>query len=214
MTQLSGKLSSQRKQAGHLVRDENRLGQLVTQLSHLIEEQKKADAAAREKRAQEQLARERAAKQQREAAAARRTEANKAPIASAPHSSNPDAIDDDEPPSKVVARNELTPHAETNPGRSFASLRGSLHLPLAGDIIARFGSPRGDAPNWKGLFIRAAAGTPVKSVASGRVVFADWLRGFGNLIIVDHGNQYMTIYGNNQALLKRPGDQVQTGDVI
>lgn len=219
LAQLSEKLSSQRKQAGNLTRDEHRLGQLVTQLGRLIEEQKKADAVAREKRAQEQLARERAAKQQQQRRAAAATEKHptevaKAPSASTSQSANPDAIDDDEPPSQAVARNELTPHAETTPGRAFASLRGSLHLPLAGDIVARFGSPRGDAPNWKGLFIRAAASTPVKSVAAGRVVFADWLRGFGNLIIVDHGNQYMTIYGNNQALLKRPGDQVQSGDVI
>ncbi len=79
---------------------------------------------------------------------------------------------------------------------------------------AKFGSKRGDGPSWKGLFIRADEGTEVKAVAGGRVVFADWLRGFGNLIIVDHGSQYMTIYGNNQALLKRPGDAVKAGDVI
>ena len=54
----------------------------------------------------------------------------------------------------------------------------------------------------------------VKTVAAGQVIFADWLRGFGNLIIVDHGNQYMTIYGNNQAVLKRAGDAVKAGDVI
>ena len=51
-------------------------------------------------------------------------------------------------------------------------------------------------------------------MASGRVVFADWLRGFGNLVIVDHGNEYMTIYGNNQAVLKHAGDPVKPGEVI
>jgi septal ring factor EnvC (AmiA/AmiB activator) len=89
-----------------------------------------------------------------------------------------------------------------------------LHFPLRGDLVAKFGSKRGDGPNWKGLFIRAAEGTEVKAVAAGRVIFADWLRGFGNLIIVDHGAQYMTIYGNNQAVLKRAGDSVKAGDVI
>jgi septal ring factor EnvC (AmiA/AmiB activator) len=54
----------------------------------------------------------------------------------------------------------------------------------------------------------------VHAVAAGRVVYADWLRGFGNLIIVDHGKQYMTIYGNNQAVLKRAGDLVKAGEVI
>jgi septal ring factor EnvC (AmiA/AmiB activator) len=53
----------------------------------------------------------------------------------------------------------------------------------------------------------------VRAVAGGRVVFAEWMRGFGNLIIVDHGGQYMSIYGNNQALLKRAGDAVKAGDV-
>jgi septal ring factor EnvC (AmiA/AmiB activator) len=64
------------------------------------------------------------------------------------------------------------------------------------------------------LFIRTAEGANVKVVAGGRVVFAEWLRGFGNLIIVDHGSQYMTIYGNNQAILKRAGDAIKAGDVI
>jgi murein DD-endopeptidase MepM/ murein hydrolase activator NlpD len=57
-------------------------------------------------------------------------------------------------------------------------------------------------------------GADVRTVAGGRVVFADWLRGFGNLIIVDHGSQYMSIYGNNQSLLKRAGDIVKAGDPI
>ena len=54
----------------------------------------------------------------------------------------------------------------------------------------------------------------VNTVAAGEVIFADWMRGFGNLIIVDHGGQYMSIYGNNQSLLRRPGDKLKTGDTI
>ena len=93
-------------------------------------------------------------------------------------------------------------------------MRGRLRLPVRGDLIAKFGSKRGEGPNWKGLFIRAEEGSEVKAVAAGRVVFAEWLRGFGNLIIVDHGSQYMTIYGNNQSVLKHAGDTVKSGDVI
>ena len=63
-------------------------------------------------------------------------------------------------------------------------------------------------------FIKAEEGAEVRSVAPGRVAYADWLRGFGNLIIVDHGNQYLSIYGNNQAVLKRPGDAVKEGEII
>ncbi|MGB7481035.1 MAG: peptidoglycan DD-metalloendopeptidase family protein [Burkholderiaceae bacterium] len=202
LAQLSGQLASQRKEAGNVARDEQRLGRLVERLSQLIEEQQKAEAAAREKQRQQQLAKARAEAEKRREAAARTADAN------------PDAIDDDEPPPQTVARNELTPQPGIQSGRPFASLRGQLRLPLAGDITSRFGSRRGDGPGGKGLFIRAAEGSAVKAVADGRVVFAEWLRGFGNLIIVDHGGQYLTIYGNNQALLKRPGDQVRSGDVI
>ena len=96
----------------------------------------------------------------------------------------------------------------------FASLRGRLKLPVRGTITSKFGSKRDDGPGLKGLFIRAGEGTEVKSVANGKVVFSDWLRGFGNLIIVDHGGQYMTIYGNNQTLFKHAGDAVKGGEVI
>ena len=100
-------------------------------------------------------------------------------------------------------------------GDNFAALKGKLHLPVRGEVINRFGSSRADSGiSWKGLFIKAAEGTEVKSVASGQVVFADWLRGFGNLIILDHGNGYMSLYGNNQAVLKQVGDTVQAGDSI
>jgi septal ring factor EnvC (AmiA/AmiB activator) len=67
---------------------------------------------------------------------------------------------------------------------------------------------------WKGLFLRASASQSVKAVAAGRVVFADWLRGFGNLLIVDHGDGYMSLYGNNETLLKQVGDTLRGGDTI
>lgn len=242
LTQLSSKLASQRKEAGNIQRDDQRLSGLVDKLAELIEAQKKAEAAAREKLRQQQLAqaqakaqaqaarereRQRLLEQQRAAQAGKPPAAGPAPAGPSPAGPkvpNPDAIDDDQPPPAVaaaptpapapLARNELTPEADSAYGKPFESLRGQLRLPVRGDVMARFGSKRGDGPSWKGLFIRTPEGSEVKAVASGRVVFSDWLRGFGNLIIVDHGNQYMTIYGNNQALLKRPGDAVKAGDVI
>jgi septal ring factor EnvC (AmiA/AmiB activator) len=70
----------------------------------------------------------------------------------------------------------------------FSRLKGSLRLPVAGELMNRFGAPREDGGlSWKGLFIRAAQGSAVKAIAAGQVVFSEWLRGFGNLIIVDHG---------------------------
>ena len=132
-----------------------------------------------------------------------------------------DAIDSDAAPalasSETPAQARLGAAPELPPlvlNGTFASLRGHMRSPVTGRLGARFGSKRGDGPSWKGVFIRAAEGVDVKAVAPGRVVFADWLRGFGNLLIVDHGGQYMSIYGNNQALLKRAGDAVKAGDVI
>lgn len=209
LAQLAGSLVEQRKQVGSIARDEQRLSRLVDQLSRLIEEQQKAEAAAREKRRQEELARAhtRAAEEKQRAAAAKKP-------AAMPRAANPDAIDDDEPPARALVRNEVTPEAGAHAGRAFAALRGHLRLPVAGEVTAKFGGRRGDGSGGKGLFIRAGEGSAVKAVADGRVVFADWLRGFGNLLIVDHGSQYLTIYGNNQALLKRPGDPVTGGETI
>lgn len=91
----------------------------------------------------------------------------------------------------------------------------SANFPVAGELLNRFGSPRRDTGTaWKGLFFRAAPGAPVKAVRDGQVVFADWMRGFGNLLIIDHGNGYMSLYGNNEALLKTVGDSVHAGDAV
>ena len=100
-------------------------------------------------------------------------------------------------------------------GGNFIALKGKLHLPVRGKLANRFGTAREDGGvSWKGLFIQAGEGEEVRAIADGRVVFADWLRGFGNLLIVDHGNGYMSLYGNNQAVLKRVGDAVSAGDAV
>ncbi len=113
----------------------------------------------------------------------------------------------------TIARNDALPTSNLD-GINFASLRGKLNLPVRGDVTNRFGAKRDTGVSWSGLFIRADEGSEVKSVASGQVVFADWLRGFGNLLIVDHGKGYMSLYGNNQALLKKEGDEVKGGDTV
>lgn len=98
----------------------------------------------------------------------------------------------------------------------FAQARGKLPLPVAGRIGARFGSPRGSDARlkWDGLLINAAEGTRVHAVHGGRVVFADWLRGSGLLLILDHGDGYLSLYGHNQSLLREVGSWVQPGDSI
>ena len=100
-------------------------------------------------------------------------------------------------------------------GLDFARLRGKLALPVAGEILHKFGQSReGGGPAWKGLFIRARQGQEVRAVGSGQIAFADWLRGFGNLLIVDHGDGYLSLYSNNESLYKQPGESVRAGDVV
>jgi murein hydrolase activator len=118
------------------------------------------------------------------------------------------------PASKTIAKNQALPSSQYD-GSNFASLKGKLNLPVRGEVTNRYGAARQDTGvSWKGLFIRAPEGSEVKSVAKGSVVFADWLRGFGNLIIIDHGDGYMSLYGNNQSLFKNLGDDVKGGDTI
>ncbi|MGE0873322.1 MAG: murein hydrolase activator EnvC [Burkholderiales bacterium] len=97
----------------------------------------------------------------------------------------------------------------------FSRQRGRLRLPVRGELIGRFGTQYGGASAArKGIFIRSAEGEPVRAVAAGRVVYADWMRGFGNLLIVDHGESYLSVYGNNESLLRAPGDAVAAGDPV
>lgn len=114
--------------------------------------------------------------------------------------------------SKILV--EQTPELGMHDGLAFARLKGQLRLPVVGEILARFGQKRIDQLLWKGLFIKAKEGHEVKAVASGRVVTASWLRGYGNLIVLDHGGDYLSIYGGNQAVLKELGDKVKAGEKI
>ena len=228
--QLSSQLSTQRKEAGSLERDEQRMSALVSRLDKLIAEQlaeqkrqdalraKQAKLAAEKKAAAQQRAAQLAAEQaaaRRAARASARTQAVPAQPAVARVEPAPEPPERTGTPEQGApgVRNEQIPSSAAQEG-NFASLRGKLRLPLRGNVNTRFGAKRGDGPGSKGLFILAGEGSEVKAIASGRVVWANWMRGFGNLLIVDHGNQYLTIYGNNQSLLKRAGDAVKNGDTI
>jgi len=111
--------------------------------------------------------------------------------------------------------NDQLPDAAANSAESFRQLKERLKLPVIGDLANRYGAPRADSGlSWKGLFIAARDGQEVRAVAPGRVVFADWLRGFGNMLILDHGGGYMSLYGNNETNHKQVGDTVRGGDTI
>ena len=100
-------------------------------------------------------------------------------------------------------------------GKPFQTIKGKLKLPVRGELRGRFGSPREEGGvTWKGLFIKSDHGREVHVVADGQVVYADWLRGYGNLLVIDHGGGYMSLYGNNESLLKQVGDSVQSGETV
>jgi septal ring factor EnvC (AmiA/AmiB activator) len=104
---------------------------------------------------------------------------------------------------------------EPRSAQPFAGMQGKLLLPVEGRIIHRFGNQRNQGKlKWHGIFIDAAEGESVYAVHYGRVVFSDWLRGFGLLMIISHGEGYMSMYGHNQALFRETGDWVSAGEVI
>jgi murein hydrolase activator len=101
----------------------------------------------------------------------------------------------------------------SEPKSDFSSLKGKLPWPVNGKLAQKFGSPRTEG-SWDGVLIDASEGMEIKAVTRGKVVFAEWLRGYGLLTIIDHGQGYMTLYAFNQSLYKRVGETVEAGDVI
>ena len=182
---ISRDLQAQQRRAATLARDEQRLGRVIEELNRVLA-QRQAEQRRREQREREQQA-------------ARREGGTATPPATTPRD-------------RVTGRNTEVPDSAT--GGNFARLKGQLRLPVRGDVIGRFGANRAGGGTWKGIFIRADNGSDVRAVADGKVVFSEWLRGFGNLLIIDHGNQYLSIYGNNESLLKQAGDAVRGGDTI
>ncbi|HWK54549.1 MAG TPA: peptidoglycan DD-metalloendopeptidase family protein [Hyphomicrobiales bacterium] len=108
--------------------------------------------------------------------------------------------------------NELTPSGADEP---LARLKGKLPWPVEGRVTHRFGSRHelGDL-TWEGLNFAAAAGSPVRAVHHGRVVYADWFGNSGLLLILDHGDGYMTLYAHNQELYKAVGEWAGAGEVV
>jgi septal ring factor EnvC (AmiA/AmiB activator) len=95
-----------------------------------------------------------------------------------------------------------------------ARQKGRIPMPVKGPVRHAFGQSRGGGLHWQGWLIAAAAGSEVSAVAYGRVAFADWLRGYGLLIIIDHGEGFMSLYGHNESLLYEAGDWVEPGEII
>ncbi len=97
----------------------------------------------------------------------------------------------------------------------FSKQQGNLPWPATGNIIGHFGTPIDESDqHLAGVIIKAPLGSPIRAISSGKVVFANWLRGFGLLVIIDHGGGYMSLYGRNQALYTKLGNKVKSGDLI
>lgn len=97
----------------------------------------------------------------------------------------------------------------------FAALQGQLERPVSGEVRARFGEPKSVGKlRWSGWFMGADTGTQVRAIADGEVVYSDWLQGFGMLVIIDHGDGYMTLYGGNRKVVPAKGTWVETGSTI
>ena len=224
--QVSDKVKAQRKQIGNLQQDERGLTELIDRLSRILAAQAaQAAKAAREAQAakaarEAEAARARAAEAARNAEATRLAEAARRkgkekarsrPSEEVRESPRPAPVSEPARPKAVEVENRYEPAVSDS---GFARQKGSLRLPVRGAVAGRFGSARDGGGTWRGLFIKAGTGSDVKAVAGGRVVFAEWMRGFGNLLIVDHGDSYLSIYGNNDSLLKQVGQGVKGGETV
>jgi septal ring factor EnvC (AmiA/AmiB activator) len=186
-------------------------------------EQDQADLAKVLKTIEETLARQaREAEEARQKALLAQQEADRrAREAAAQAEAQANRKDDDAPAPEAPKRPKPTPGALVSSGGQsfggeFSAAKGKLPWPVDGRLLARFGETRGDdaRTKWDGVMISASAGSTVRAVHGGRVVFADWLRGAGLLVILDHGNGYLSLYGHNQTLLKGAGDVVKAGEAI
>jgi septal ring factor EnvC (AmiA/AmiB activator) len=125
--------------------------------------------------------------------------------------------DEEELQSLIRALSEALEDIPAEPGnrKPFGKLKGKLKWPTRGPLVISYGSPRKLGKlTWQGVMIGADSGQEVRAVSHGRVAFADWLRGYGLLIIIDHGDGYMSLYGHNQSLYLETGDWVEPGEVI
>ena len=214
LDKVSDHIATQRREIGNLQRDERRMAELVERLSKIIatraREAQEAHREAQRREAARQAAQQ--AAQQAARQAARQTTTQEKPARAARSLAEKPLVEK----APVATTQVPEAHVEPTPPASgnLARMKGQLRLPTRGSISNRFGTPRQEGSTWKGLFILASTGSEVRSIAGGRVVFAEWMRGFGNLLIIDHGGSYLSIYANNDSLLKQVGDEVRAAETI
>jgi murein hydrolase activator len=219
LARIEGQIQAQRSEAVRLGQDDQRLGGLIESLGGQIQAAKKAEEARRaaDARRAEQA---RLAEQAKRAEDAKRAEQERRSeeqqrSAQALQAQEEQQIERARRVAKEQERKELarTSEAAAMP-QSGEGLKKGLRWPLRGTVMARFGTDRPEGGMWRGVLIKAPDGAPVHAVGGGTVVYSNWLRGFGNLLIVDHGEQYLSVYAYNQSLLKQVGDAVRAGDTL
>lgn len=189
LTKISAQIGKQRSELSQLQKNEKRLTELIERLAKI--EQARLEQA---KLNQAKLDQERKNQEKRPDKTAKSDKASPTRNAQTAAPEQPDLSQAD---------------------GSFKKLKGKLPLPVKGELAGRFGATRQDSgAAWRGLFIRTGSGQDVRAVAPGRIVFSDWLRGFGNLIIIDHGDGFMSLYGYNESLFKQAGETLRAGEVI
>jgi septal ring factor EnvC (AmiA/AmiB activator) len=202
LARIEGQLQAQRAEAATLGRDDKRLSDLVDSLAGQLQAAREAAEAveaarkAEAVRQAEQTRQEQAQRQAQEASRAKERQDAQAQAAA------------------LAADSARSAEGQAPAGAVGAGLKPGLRWPLKGQVMARFGTDRPEGGVWRGVLLRASEGASVQVVASGTVVYSNWLRGFGNLIIIDHGQQYLSVYAYNQSLLKQIGDSVQAGETI
>lgn len=225
LARIEGQIQAQRSEAVRLGQDDQRLAGLIDSLGGQIQAAKKAEEARRAleaKRAEDAKRAEQArvAEQARRAEESTRAEQTRRADEQQRSAQALAAQEEQqiERARRAAQEQERTQSARTSEAvstpQSGEGLKKGLRWPLRGSVMARFGTDRPEGGMWRGILIKASDGAPVQAVGGGSVVYANWLRGFGNLLIVDHGEQYLSVYAYNQSLLKQVGDLVRPGDTI
>jgi len=217
LARIDGQIQAQRSEAVRLGQDDQRLSGLIESLGGQIQAVKKAEQvrqAEEAKQAEQARRAEQAKRAQEQAEQARRLEAQQR---------SAQALQEQEELQIERARRLAQERERAQAARALEAaaipqsgegLKRGLRWPLRGTVMARFGTDRPEGGMWRGILIKAPDGAPVHAVGGGTVVYANWLRGFGNLLILDHGEQYLSVYAYNQSLLKQVGDQVRAGDPL
>ena len=114
----------------------------------------------------------------------------------------------------AIRREAVAAAAPPEPRMPFADAQGTLVMPVVGTLKNRYGARRNADIRWRGWLIAADQGEPVRAVHGGDIIYADWLRGQGLLMVVDHGEGWLSLYAQNHSLLRGVGDRVSAGDII